>query len=56
MSKALQKHMVAHLPEGAEEDGGGVTKKRQLKKDGEKMFHIIDCDSSSYVLKWHNIF
>lgn len=33
MSKALQKHMVSHLPEGAEGDGGDTTTKAQLKKD-----------------------
>lgn len=38
MSKALQKHMVSHLPEGAEGDGGDTTAKAQLKKDdGKKM-------------------
>lgn len=39
MPKALQKHALSHLPEGAEEDGGDtVTKvKAQLKKkDGKK--------------------
>ncbi|XP_068999135.1 zinc finger protein 576, tandem duplicate 1 isoform X2 [Embiotoca jacksoni] len=33
MSKALQKHMVSHLPEGAEEDGGDATSKAQLRKN-----------------------
>ncbi|KAI3360446.1 hypothetical protein L3Q82_002341 [Scortum barcoo] len=33
MSKALQKHMVAHLPEGAAEDGEDTEPKAQPKKD-----------------------
>uniref|UniRef100_A0A8C9Z406 C2H2-type domain-containing protein n=1 Tax=Sander lucioperca TaxID=283035 RepID=A0A8C9Z406_SANLU len=36
MSKALQKHMVSHLPEGAEGDGGDTTAKAPLKKDNGK--------------------
>ncbi len=43
MSKALQKHMVAHLPEGAEGDGVDTTAKAQLKKDdGKKNVFVTD--------------
>lgn len=53
MSKSLQKHMVSHLPEGAEGDGGDTTAKVQLKKDdGKKNLHIMDMDVLSfYALK-----
>uniref|UniRef100_A0A4W6CQJ4 C2H2-type domain-containing protein n=1 Tax=Lates calcarifer TaxID=8187 RepID=A0A4W6CQJ4_LATCA len=33
MSKALQKHILSHLPEGTEEDEGHTTAKAQLKKN-----------------------
>ncbi|GLD63489.1 uncharacterized protein AKAME5_001510700 [Lates japonicus] len=33
MSKALQKHILSHLPEGTEEDEGDTTAKAQLKKN-----------------------
>lgn len=36
MSKALQKHMVSHLPEGAEADEDATTAKAQMKKDDGK--------------------
>lgn len=38
MSKALQKHMVSHLPEGAEGDGEA---KAQLKKDDGKKTYFL---------------
>lgn len=42
MSKALQKHMVSHLPEGAEGDGGDTTAKALRKKDeGKKNVHAM---------------
>lgn len=40
MSKALQKHLVLHSPEGAEGEGGETTAKAQPRKnDGKKKSH-----------------
>lgn len=53
MSKALQKHMVSHLPEGAEGDGGDTTAKAQLRKDdGKNTFHVTDVLSFNMALGW----
>lgn len=43
MSKALQKHIVSHLPEGAEGNKEDSTAKAQVKKnDGKKTLHLTD--------------
>lgn len=36
MSKALQKHLVLHSPEGAEGEGGETTAKAQPRKNDGK--------------------